>query len=504
MLNLKKWFTSLPTKLQDKTKVNIDLFLNTCKKLKPITFAGICATTLFASAYINIPTVQAQSASLINIEKVYHVYIGEERIGLVDDKELIEQVISKKINEFQEEYEGIRFVADETLHLIEELVFVSNANNRHTLEKLKDQLVIKAEAYALEVEGVEISYVASLSEYEKVIEELYLQYIAKEDLAFILNAKENEVEIEEPEVGESIITNVSFSKEIEAKKVVTDLENILSVENTVKQINLGTLEEDKYIVEQGDVLGSIALDHGISTKELLELNPSINEDTLIRIGDELNVTVYEPVVKVVIEEAIKTKEEIPFQTETKEDSNMFKGDTKVEQQGQIGERVVHYSVVRENGRTVKRQIVEEVVTKEPVNRVIVKGTKVVPSRGTGTLAWPAVGGYISSYQGTRWGRFHRGIDIARPTNLNILAADNGTVTFAGWDGGYGNKIIVDHNNGVRTLYAHLASMDVKVGDTVAQGSKIGTMGETGNTTGVHLHFEVYQNGQLKNPMDFLK
>ncbi|MCD8503103.1 MAG: M23 family metallopeptidase [Bacillaceae bacterium] len=295
-----------------------------------------------------------------------------------------------------------------------------------------------------------------------------------------------------------------FQKRSKLKKVVTDLENILSVENTVKQINLGTLEEDKYIVEQGDVLGSIALDHGISTKELLELNPSINEDTLIRIGDELNVTVYEPVVKVVIEEAIKTKEEIPFQTETKEDSNMFKGDTKVEQQGQIGERVVHYSVVRENGRTVKRQIVEEVVTKEPVNRVIVKGTKVVPSRGTGTLAWPAVGGYISSYQGTRWGRFHRGIDIARPTNLNILAADNGTVTFAGWDGGYGNKIIVDHNNGVRTLYAHLASMDVKVGDTVAQGSKIGTMGETGNTTGVHLHFEVYQNGQLKNPMDFLK
>lgn len=503
MLNLKKWLTFIPTKLQDKAKMNVNIFTNTCKKYKNVTRAVICATTLFASAYIYAPIVQAESFSMLSIEKVYHVYIDGERIGLVDDSDLIEQVISEKIKEYEKEYKNLNLVADDTLQLIEELVFISNANNGQTLEKLKDQLEIKAEAYSLEIDGEEVSYVASLDDFEKVVEKLYLQYISKEELETVLNAKENDLEISEPKAGESVIVDVSLTKDIETRKVITDLESVLSVKDTVKHINLGTLEEEKYVVEQGDVLGKIAVDHGLSTVELLELNPSITEDTLLQIGDELNVTVYEPIVKVVIEEAIKAKEEIPFQTETKEDSNMFKGDTKIEQEGQKGERVVSYSVVRENGKTVKREILEEVVTKEPVDRVVVKGTKVVPSRGSGTLAWPAVGGYISSYQGTRWGRFHRGIDIARPTNFNILAADNGTVTFAGWDGGYGNKIIIDHNNGIQTLYAHLASMDVSVGDTVAQGSKIGTMGETGNTTGVHLHFEVYQNGQLKNPMDFL-
>ena len=120
------------------------------------------------------------------------------------------------------------------------------------------------------------------------------------------------------------------------------------------------------------------------------------------------------------------------------------------------------------------------------------------------MAWPTVGGYISSHQGYRWGRFHKGIDIARPSNRTIKAADNGTVTFAGWDGAYGNKVVINHNNGMRTVYAHLASINVSVGQTVEKGRKIGVMGSTGNSTGVHLHFEVYKNGSLKNPLNYLK
>jgi murein DD-endopeptidase MepM/ murein hydrolase activator NlpD len=97
---------------------------------------------------------------------------------------------------------------------------------------------------------------------------------------------------------------------------------------------------------------------------------------------------------------------------------------------------------------------------------------------------------------------HKGIDIARPSDRSILAADNGTVVFAGEDGGYGNKVVIDHNNGMRTLYAHLSSIDVSVGQTVQKGSKIGIMGSTGNSTGIHLHFEVYQNNKLQNPLNY--
>ena len=105
--------------------------------------------------------------------------------------------------------------------------------------------------------------------------------------------------------------------------------------------------------------------------------------------------------------------------------------------------------------------------------------------------------------GTRWGSMHRGIDIARPSSRSILAADNGVVVSAGWSGAYGNRIEIDHNNGYKTLYAHLSSINVSVGQTVSRGSKIGVMGSTGRSTGVHLHFEVTKNGSLVNPLSVL-
>ena len=127
----------------------------------------------------------------------------------------------------------------------------------------------------------------------------------------------------------------------------------------------------------------------------------------------------------------------------------------------------------------------------------------MPSRGNGSFAWPAQGGYISSHMGHRWGRMHQGIDIARPSGFGILASDNGVVVAAGWDGGLGQRVIIDHNNGYRTVYGHLCSINVAVGQTVPQGTQIGVMGNTGNSTGVHLHFEVLKNGAHINPMSVL-
>ncbi|MCT8139993.1 M23 family metallopeptidase [Anaerobacillus sp. CMMVII] len=430
--------------------------------------------------------------------------MDNHRVGSVDEKSQVDRIINSKINEYADAYSDVELVIGEELKFIPEVVFTSRANTSETLKKLENSLTVKAEALALMVDGNEVGYVRSEEEYNTVVQELMLQYVSEKDLATILKAKEEGTTVKQPAVGESVTLDVTLSKDIEAEKATVHLRDILSVKDAIKQLNLGTLEDDLYEVQPGDVLGTIAEAHDLAISEILALNPNITENTLLQIGDELNVTVYKPIVKVIVQEALTDKEEIPFQTETKEDANMWRGDTKVQQAGHAGERVVSYNITRENGRTLKREIVSEKVTKEPQNRIILKGTKVTPSRGSGQLGWPAVGGYISSYQGMRWGRFHRGIDIARPSNRNILAADNGTVSFAGWDGGgYGNKIIINHNNGMTTLYAHLASIDVRVGQTVAKGQKIGVMGSTGNSTGVHLHFEVTQNGNLKNPMEFL-
>jgi len=137
----------------------------------------------------------------------------------------------------------------------------------------------------------------------------------------------------------------------------------------------------------------------------------------------------------------------------------------------------------------------------PVARV----RQVTPNAGTvvasGAFVWPA-GGTITQ----RFAWYHKGIDIANNAAPTILAADSGRVVVAGWpDGyGYGNRVIIDHGNGFRTLYGHLSQVWVVPGQTVNRGDAVGKMGSTGRSTGIHLHFEVIQNGTYLNPLNVLR
>lgn len=111
--------------------------------------------------------------------------------------------------------------------------------------------------------------------------------------------------------------------------------------------------------------------------------------------------------------------------------------------------------------------------------------------------------YVSSEYGPRWGSTHTGIDFAARAGTHIYSWRDGKVTFAGWSGGYGNFIIVDHGNGIVTRYAHCSKIAVSQGQTVSQGQIIGYVGTTGNSTGNHLHFEIKVNGKFINPRNYL-
>ena len=118
------------------------------------------------------------------------------------------------------------------------------------------------------------------------------------------------------------------------------------------------------------------------------------------------------------------------------------------------------------------------------------------------MVWP-VSGTLTSGFGPRWGRMHEGIDVAGPSGTPIAAAAAGTVILAGWNGGYGNMVVVDHGGGISTGYAHMSSIAVSTGQSVGQGTVVGGMGTTGSSTGVHLHFEVRVNGAATNPLAYL-
>lgn len=112
-------------------------------------------------------------------------------------------------------------------------------------------------------------------------------------------------------------------------------------------------------------------------------------------------------------------------------------------------------------------------------------------------------GVISSRFGPRWGRSHTGIDIAANTGTPIYSCSKGTVEFTGWYYGYGNLVIVNHGNGIKTYYGHCSKIYVSVGDSVTKDTVIAAMGSTGNSTGPHLHLEIRRNGTVLNPQNYL-
>jgi murein DD-endopeptidase MepM/ murein hydrolase activator NlpD len=128
------------------------------------------------------------------------------------------------------------------------------------------------------------------------------------------------------------------------------------------------------------------------------------------------------------------------------------------------------------------------------------------SRGGGlsvaTMCIPTIGRITSNY-GMRWGKMHYGVDIGAPYGSEIIAADNGTITYAEWEGGYGKLIVIQHSGGLSSYYGHCSSIDVKVGQFVKKGQKIGEIGSTGKSTGPHVHFEIRNNGKPTNPLNFI-
>jgi murein DD-endopeptidase MepM/ murein hydrolase activator NlpD len=131
--------------------------------------------------------------------------------------------------------------------------------------------------------------------------------------------------------------------------------------------------------------------------------------------------------------------------------------------------------------------------------------QITPNAGTvvasGQFVWPT-GGTITQ----RFAWYHKGVDIANNAGPGVLAADAGTIVVAGWpdNSGYGNRVVIDHGNGYKTLYGHLAQVYVTAGQTVKRGDAIGKMGSTGRSTGTHLHFEVIKSGAYLNPLNLLQ
>lgn len=199
----------------------------------------------------------------------------------------------------------------------------------------------------------------------------------------------------------------------------------------------------------------------------------------------------------------ETSEAIPFETVEQSSPLLPKGQSHIEQDGVDGKRDTVALVTEIDGVRVSQKTLKDEITK-PTDKIVLNGTA-----SFSKLMWPVggSGGYVSSGFGYRDfdDSFHKGIDIAGvPQGTDIYAVYAGTVIRSETNrNGYGEFVVVDHGNGYHTAYAHMSFRNVQVGDTVLAGDSIGGIGTTGQSTGVHLHFEVRCGGDFANPFDFL-
>ena len=194
---------------------------------------------------------------------------------------------------------------------------------------------------------------------------------------------------------------------------------------------------------------------------------------------------------------------IPFGTETEADSNMYLGETVTLSEGSEGRAEVLRRTVYKNGIAEDVSVISEDVSVQPVARIIKVGTKQKDVLKTGVFM--PLSGRLSSPFGPRWGRMHEGIDIAVPEGTPVKAAECGKVSFVSENaGGYGKLVRIDHGYGVQTAYGHLSKITAAEGDTVAAGTEIALSGNTGNSTGPHLHFEIIKDGEQIDPTPYIK
>lgn len=297
----------------------------------------------------------------------------------------------------------------------------------------------------------------------------------------------------------SKITSMTIEPSLSVKKTDKTEEGFLTVDDAFKLLTEGGKQEVVYVAEKTESLESIAKRFGMTMEEIKSLNPNW-EDPVTK-GSQLHVLQNAPLIEVSLDEVIVNVEDVPFQTVTKDDNNMIKTQRKVERKGVAGQKETSVRIQSKNGQTLSSIVEGSRMSREAVSEIVRVGTK--DSLATGKFINPTVGRLTSPF-GPRWGRFHYGIDIANCVGTDIKAADGGVVTRAGRAGSYGNLVIIDHQNGTSTRYAHLSRIDVKVGQTVEQGQSIAKMGSTGRSTGPHLHFEVRVGGKAQNPLNYVK
>lgn len=460
---------------------------------KPLIAGVMCSilvlctgAAIYSAASIREPLADMKQ----NLVEAYSVYYQGRKIAIVQDKQQLYSAVRNILQEFEERYD-MEVVLKGRIYFDEVLAESPLLCRIEEIEKaIRNNTAVEVKGVVLKINEEEVACLKDWDTVKRLLDRLQEPY---RKVAIDAGYK---------------LEEIGFDEDISLESRYMDYNKIQDPEKVFEWLTGETQEKEIYVVQEGDSLWTIARKYEIRVEDIRNANAFLGDKDTIQIGTELNLTVPETPVHVVTQEKIQYSETIDYETEVRKSDSMYTTQTKVSQEGKKGEREVVARVTKRNGIEKAREILSQTVLREPVKKIVVKGTKkppsnVVASRGSGSMIWPTRGTITSNF-GRRWGRLHKGIDIANRKGTPIYAADSGVVTFSGRSGGYGNLVKISHGGGLLTYYGHLSSRSVSVGQNVKRGQLIGYMGSTGNSTGSHLHFEVRVNGTAVNPRRYLK
>lgn len=324
-----------------------------------------------------------------------------------------------------------------------------------------------------------------------------------EDALATVKADDGKVDFSDIDYG---LSELAYGDDIEIVDTYMMEEKLLSVSQAVSQIT--TVEEMNavYVVQSGDTLSEIAETVNIDMDKIISLNDAIESElSVIRVGQEITITQPEPPLSVERKEKVYYEEDYEADIIYVDNDDWYTTDEVTLQEPSAGHRKVAVLVSYRNDKEISREILKEEVVMEAVPKIVEKGTKIPP-----TYIKPINGGRLTSTFGGRKDPIngkrssHSGTDWAVPKGTAVYASCGGVVTKASWGGSYGNVIYIKHPDGRETRYAHLSKILVSTGQSVKQGQKIALSGNTGRSTGPHLHFEIRINGSPVNALKYIQ
>ena len=441
--------------------------------------------------------------------------IGEEKLfGRVDEDEdvirNIEGVLRGTINESMqrtctvkiEEYMVTLRDLDEARQLLQAALDLYDTSGRFEVElsNVGDRdfdvitpTVIDTEAKVEEVESEPVEELLPVGGAGQFINEWGLSDVSDVE----------SMDFEDFDLG---VLNMNFIEDVEICQGYLPGSQVTDLNTAIENVTKEQETPGEYEIKSGDSLSGISMAVNIPMETLVALNPEKldNVNSTIHVGDILTITIPEPELSVERIEREYVEEVYDAEVIYVDNDEWYTTQTKILQQPSSGYRKAILDIHYTNDKEISKEVIKEQILLEAVPKIVERGTKIPP-----TYIKPLSGGRISSYFGGRaspggiGSTNHKGIDWATPIGTPIYASSGGTVATSGWVAGYGYAVFINHPDGRQTRYAHLSKTLVPVGAYVNQGDLIAYSGNTGNSTGPHLHFEIRINGTAVNPLDYL-